>query len=523
MTENLEQVPGPPPEPAGPAPAPCTRNVPQRPVLLRMGRGYGHGGGPKYIKIGMVLGVALLMFGMANLWFAARADNAARHDVPGVNAVILFETPGNMPALETVPVAVRRVRRNVTLRDDSRLHLLGALLGWDRFKDTVRLTDPEWVLTMDLPGYRMEPLLESGRLPEPGAPEVLAGDLARMEPFQLDGQTFHVVGRLKRSASVFLFTYLLPRSSAFAESFSPERGARTGLFVQDAGRLFDEDLLPDLYPAPVVSDAEAESGTDGAATETPETEPPLVLPNYLGGIMRSPDGIALQVLSALFTIACGGICFVYCLFVRLYAGNSVLARPFLGAVKERSSLFLYMHLFFYGVFFLTMLFVIDNPLLAYRLKLYIEMAFSRGGMGHVGAAYDSGSIAWAAWMTFYNNYIEQTLLLTFFISLIPVPLGLIKNLLSFLLIGGAMSPIWTGSADMFTLHSVTMVLELEAYILACFAITAWPLTLIEGMRVRRCLYGVKRGLLLLLSAALVTGVLLALAAMYEALTLIHLL
>jgi hypothetical protein len=95
--------------------------------------------------------------------------------------------------------------------------------------------------------------------------------------------------------------------------------------------------------------------------------------------------------------------------------------------------------------------------------------------------------------------------------------------LSFLLIGGAMAPAWSGSAAMLMLHSITMVLELEAYILACFAITAWPLTLLAGIWSRQFLDSLKRGVLMLLSAMVVTGVLLAVAALYEALTLIHLL
>lgn len=521
MTEDLEQAPGPPPEPPHPISGPHAPNVDQCRKPLRRLRCNVHAQRPGYAMRGMALGLVVIVVGMAHLWFAAREDAAALRDAPWENAVLLFETPRNLPVLETLPVRVRRVRRDAPLRDDFRLNLLGGLLGWDRFEGTVRLTDPEWVFAADLPGHRLAPLLESGRLPVPGAPEVLAGDLARMEPFQVDGQTFQVVGRLKRSASVFLFAYLLPHGTAFAASFSPARGARTGLLVEDGSRLFEEDLLPELYSEPAATAPETASAERG--TEPAGGEPPLVLPNYHGGILRSPDDVALRAMTGLFATALGGACFLFCLFLWMHAGHSVLARPFLGEVRRRSSLFLEMHLFFYGVFFFTMWFALENPLLAYRLKLYIEMAFSQGGVGHVGAAYDSGSIAQAAWMTFYNNYIEQTLLLTFLISLVPIPLGLVKNLLSFLLIGGAMAPIWSGSAAMFMVHVFTMVLELEAYILACFAITAWPLTLFTGIWSRRLLDSLKRGVLMLLSAMVVTGVLLAAAALYEALTLIHLL
>ncbi len=473
--------------------------------------------------VGVVFGICVTLLGLLLLWAAAGADYAALRGAPWENAVILFETPAGVSAAEILPAQVRRVERDEILRSDYLLKVLGTLFRWDRFEETVRLTDPEWVIAMDLPAHKVAPLLNSGRLPEPGQPEVLAGDLARMEPFQVDGRTFEVVGTLKRSASVFLFAYLLPHGADFAEHFTPERGAKEGLLLEDASRLFQEDLLPDLYPKPVLKESEPTSDTPKKRPEVPEAEAPLVLPNYLGGIMRSPDTVALSTLLGMMLIAGGGACFYFYLFRRLYAGKGVLARPFFAEVLKRPVLFWTMHLFFYGVFFSIMWRAMDNPLLAYRTKLYIEMVFSQGGLGHVGAAYDSGSIAHAAWMTFYNNFIEQTLLLTFLISLVPIPLGLIKNLLSFLLVGGAISPIWAGSAATLTVHALTMILELEAYILACFAITAWPLTLISGIRSKQCLKGLKSGLTMLLSAVVVTGIILALAALYEALTLIHLL
>ncbi len=469
--------------------------------------------------VGVCVGVCLVVAGVLTLWLAAAADTVALSGEPWKDALIFIHIPKDLSAAETLPVRVRLVERVAPLESDTELQLMGELVQWNRFENMVRLSDPEWVIALDLPEHKLRALLESGRLPEPGQPEVLAGDLARSEEFQVDGITFKVVGTLKRSVSVFLFSYLLPYSSDFANLFTPERGAREGVLVEEGRWLIDDNLLPELYSEP---EGDTEEEDEGVLEEGEEVrDQSLVLPNYLGGIMRAPGVVTLQALVGMILIAFGGACFHFYLFKRLHAGKGVFTRPFLAEVLKRPKLFWGMNFFFYGIFFWTMWTAINNPLLAYRTKLYIELVFSKGGLGHIGAAYDSGIIAHAAWMTFYNNFIEQTLGFTFLVSLIPIPLGLIKNLLSFMLVGGAMSPLWVGAAETLTMHSLTMALELEAYILACFAITAWPLTLLAGLWSRQFKAALKSGALMLLSAMLVTGVMLAIAALYEALTLIH--
>lgn len=483
---------------------------------------------------GMGIGLCVVCAGILVLWYAAMSEYALLERTPWKDAFILFKSPKELPKSETIPVYVRLAERATTLDSDLPLMLMGELVEWDRFDRHIGLSDPEMVIALDLPVERLQPLLESGRLPEPGKPEVLAGDLARPDPFLIDGTKFQVVGTLKRSVSGFLFAYMLPSASAFPAMFTPERGAVEGTLIVQGTRLIEDGLLPEYFATlpPEEGEGEGENeaeeegeGGEEIAAGTPgdsDGPAPLVVPNYLGGLIRSSNNTTWLALFAMALVAWGGAFFYYSLFRRLKEGDGVILRPFVEEALQRRKLFWSMHLFFYGVFFLAMWSAVEYPLLAYRTKQYIEAVFEVGGLGHVGAAYDSGHITNAAWMTFYNNYIEQTLGLTFLISLFPIPLGLIKNLLSFLLVGGAMSPLWVGSTDMLMLHSLTMALELEAYILACFAITAWPVILISGVLNHRFLPALKRGLLVLFSAMVLTGIILGLAAVYEAMTLIHL-
>lgn len=490
-------------------PAPANESTPSYPETLST---------PRKPWKGLCFSLCVVFAGIFLLWYAAGREYASLEQEPWKNAFILFKTPEGVLASETVPVRARLVEREQALASDLPLELMGTLVEWDRFNKHIGLSDPEMVIALDVSPEKLQPLLASGRLPEPGKPEVLAGDLARPESFKIDGIEFQVVGTLKRSVSGFLFAYMLPHGTDFAGLFTLERGAVEGVLVENGERLMKEGLLPDFLATPEETEEEAKADNE-AGEEVPER---LVVPNYLGGLMRSSDRTVLLTLFAMALVAWGGALFQYHLFRRLKAGNGIMLRPFVEEALARPKLFWGTHLFFYGAFFLVMWAVMYNPLLAYRTKQYIEAVFEVGGLGHVGFAYDSGRISYAAWMTFYNNYIEQTLLLTFSISLFPIPLGLIKNLLSFLLVGGAMSPLWVGSSDMLVMHSITMATELEAYILACFAITTWPVMLVSGIRNRSFLKALKHGLLMLFSAMVFTGILLAVAAVYEALTLIHL-
>ena len=462
----------------------------------------------------LILGLCIVGVGLGLLHNISVQESKAFDEAPWVNTLILTKDTTRFLNDDNIPVSIRFAERTTRLDGDLGMELLGELLQWDRFNDYIRLGAAELVVALELDPDELTPLLASGRLPVPGRPEVLAGDLARSESFAIDGVEFQVVGHLKKSVNGFLFTYMLPYPEGYEEIFSKERGAISGLLLKDGELLAKEGRLPEFLTY------------KGNTEETTVTEPdevvPLAVPNILGGFIRSDAKTVYVSFLAMCLIALGGALLQFSgLHFMRRSRQSVIFAPLAEAVLKRPKLFWGSHIFFYGAFFIAVWVAIQSPIRAFRFEQYTETVFQIGGLGHIGAAYSSGKISYAAWMTFYNNYIEQVLFLIFLISLFPLPLGLIKTFLSLCLAGWTMSPLWLRTAEMLFFHSLTIVMELEAYIFACIVIIIWTILLWSGIKNRCFLKSLKQGLLLLFVAALFTGVLLGIAAVYEAVTLIH--
>jgi hypothetical protein len=234
-------------------------------------------------------------------------------------------------------------------------------------------------------------------------------------------------------------------------------------------------------------------------------------------VMTAPP-FAFGSLLALALCAVGGFLIVRRLFHSL--GTRPRALTYFQEVVLRPRLFTGLHAGLYGLLFCSMLAGLANPLANYRMVRVLSTVFSEGDLSHVGQAYESGNILLAAWATFYNNFIVQTLLMTFGISVVPFAPGLLKTALSFALVGFVMAPVWAGAAGGLTYHSITMVLELEAYIVACFAVVVWPLRLVDGLRTDALHLHVRRAAHVVGGAVLLSALMLAIAALYEAVTLI---
>ena len=476
---------------------------------------------------GIVAGIVLILVGMSAIFFSASLDYLNVKDKPWSTAFVLFDIPADLPELESYPVSARRVFRPESLEDDITLQMLEKVVSWERFDQPLHLSDPELLIALDVSAEQQAELLASGRLPEPGKPEVLAGSLARDEAFWIDDVQFTITGRLADSVSGFLFSYMLPHASDFGYLFPDAPNTARGLLVISGETLLEEGILPDnprqtSHNTSTETAVIEEDSNETDADKVAKVDEPLAVPPYTGGMLLAQQNVAKLSIFGLLLTALGGAVAHFSLFRLLQVRGCRPLQAILDMIASRPSLYWGMHVLFYGVFFLSMYESISNPLLTYRITQYIQAVFSDGGLGYIGEAYASGDVIAAAWPTFYNNYIEQTLGLTFMISLFPIPFGLIKNLMSFSLVGGALTPLWVGTSQAYILHSLTMVFELQGYIIACFAITAWPLHLIAGMRLGQFFSYVKSGLLMLFTAAILTGLMLGIAALYEAFTLIHL-
>jgi len=354
---------------------------------------------------------------------------------------------------------------------------------------------PEAVVAIEMEAEALAPLLRSGRLPEAGRPEVLAGPLVRFEHFELDGVRFEVVGELHQGVSGLLYSYLLPLAPGVEAHFHEEHGATRGS-LHPEGQQHLEELVPEL------TDEDAEA------------------PTLLTGQIRTPAVFSAGVLLGLILAATGGAWGYVRMYRRWQPGAPWLFRDLMGECVRLRGLLIVMHVGFYGLFFLCMAAGLRFPLLNYYVMTYISRAFMEGQLAYVGTAYADGDILMATLATFHNNYIIQTLGLTFGISLVPLALGALKTAASFALVGFAMAPVWAGTAAGMTYHSITMILELQAYILASFAVVVWPLRVYRAFRHGPADVELLTGGRILLGAAALTAIMLFIAAAFEAVTLI---
>ena len=111
----------------------------------------------------------------------------------------------------------------------------------------------------------------------------------------------------------------------------------------------------------------------------------------------------------------------------------------------------------------------------------VKQQFTEGDLAYIGEAYLSGDILAAANATWVNNFLLQTLAMGVLPSLVPLGIGFFKTLLSLGIVGFAMAPMWTDIIGNYVLHSGTMVLELEPYVIVAWACILWPVRFIKGI------------------------------------------
>ncbi|NLN92483.1 MAG: hypothetical protein GX130_04125 [Candidatus Hydrogenedens sp.] len=424
----------------------------------------------------------------------------------------IYLSPTKIPAdVKSYPVAVRPLTPMLWTGEDI-IHTLFRLGEKDPDDLSTRW---ELLIAADLKPEELQPLLLSGRLPEPGTNEVLAGDLASEKDFALEGKIFTVVGHLRPALSGFICSYLLPDLSNFADIFPEDNNAVFhGLLLPEKG-LDSPDAPKGKLRRPL-----RKLHVSGEFIDD-EEGPQIELPAMLGGIMRTLEEVAWWSFLSMILCAFSGSLFFIFLFRQMHLRQYRLFAPIHRAMNDYQKFFVFTHFFMYAAFFFAMHTTLHYPAIAFHLKRYIMDTFSQGGLEFIGSAYDAGNVFQAAWATFYNNYIDQTLFMTFGWSLL-IPVGVMKTLGSFILVGGVMAPMWVGTPLVLIFHSLTMIVELEAYIIASFAVLLWPYILIRGIRNKAFGSAVKKGVAILFNAALLTAVILMAAAFYEALTLIKL-
>ncbi len=459
---------------------------------------------------GLALPLAVLAAGV--LWLGAVALTEALWLArqPWANAMLVSDSalddPGAFAELEDA----RRVRIRAAERQEQQSEAIAIMERVITGSATETLFfAQEWVVAAPLIQEETAPLLAAGRLPEPGKPEVLAGPLAGHSPFTLDGTQFTVTGRLHGSIGGLVYAYLLPEHPAHTPLFGPGK-AQTGWLHPDGVTALAkiQKAGAELVAGEAAEGEEGggDGGTEPAVFEVQaRTAAPFAWGTWLG----------------LFVMAAGGTLFYRRLAVRL-SGDMVSGfRPLFVEAARRPKLFVGVHIGLYALFFGFMAAGLLMPVRGYLMTRYMSSVFMEGGLSYIGQAYASGNILSAAGATFINNYFVQTVGLTYLASfLVPLAPGVLKTAASFALVGFAMAPGWTGTASGMTFHSVTMVLEMEGYILACFVVLLWPVCLLRAALRGEGWAAVRHGVRLMALGVVASGVILAFAALYEAATLI---
>lgn len=356
--------------------------------------------------------------------------------------------------------------------------------------ESMRLDMREYVVAVSMPDSEWAPLVESGRVPEPGRPEVLAGPMCRFDRFTLDGIEFKVVGKLQRGTAGLSFAYLLPDSGDVMRLFDDSRGATRGWIDKDASN----------------RERTGAQGSDESARVLLASTPAQPM-------------VARGVFAALLFVVLGGAV----LQVRLLQAFCRRTRIFANLIDSthtHARLFRAVHICCYGALMASMMLGFAFPL-AHRLAMVmVNDLFMRGDLAYIGNAYMSENILHATVATFINNYIVQTLSITMLPSLLIPVWGLLKTMLNLSIAGFVLAPLYTGVAWGFAFHSITVSLEVEAYVIAAHATLLYGLHLWRGLRSGAFVQSAILASKTMIEAAALTGILLLVAAGYEAATLI---
>ncbi|NLE94163.1 MAG: hypothetical protein GX600_00575 [Dehalococcoidia bacterium] len=199
-------------------------------------------------------------------------------------------------------------------------------------------------------------------------------------------------------------------------------------------------------------------------------------------------------------------------------------RSGIAVVRRHRRAYLIINLVYYGIVLAAMVFVTAFPAIQQALTDAVLISFSEEPLAAVVDAYASGNVFKAAMLTFAVNLFLGAILVLLLPSLIIPFSGLLMGLIRATLWGLLLAPTTPELQMAMIPHSLCLLLEGQGYILTLLA--AWtlgcafvsPTSVGATTRLGGYLQGLKgAGWVMLLAAAV-----LAVAAVYEAVEVIHL-
>ncbi len=359
------------------------------------------------------------------------------------------------------------------------------------------------ILYPDIASDFTNQMLEWGRFPSPDANEVLAGYcIKNKDNVTVNGHKFGVVGQFKKDVRLFIDSYLFNDSSAAGELFNPQNeGVQNAYILQ-----LPKEKLSDLKVQEQLKKAFPESQFVAYA--------PLIRTE------RVPFFLYILGMAILFM---GGSVFlfkVYC-FLSERIVNNWLRLPLL-EISKYKRLFLALHFIYFGVAILFILVAYCLPELQACLLAGIKSQVT-GGSGPLavaGRAYMSKNILRAAVTTFAINFFLGSVAYITIPSVIIPGVGVLAATFRAMAWGLLLAPTFDTLSGAMLPHSLTILLEGEGYVVASFfglLVLVYLFRKAEGPSIPGR-YG--KALLMNLRGNVLVAIVLAIAAIYEAIEVI---
>jgi hypothetical protein len=139
-------------------------------------------------------------------------------------------------------------------------------------------------------------------------------------------------------------------------------------------------------------------------------------------------------------------------------------------IKENKNVYFIINAVYYGLVILGMIIVSTNPELQKQLKTAVNQEFTSGPLSSLGEAYTGGKLLTAMALTFLINLLFGTfLVITLPSAFIPF-FGLLMGVFRATMWGLVLSPSDPDMRGAMIPHSLTLLIEGQAYIVAMLAV-----------------------------------------------------
>jgi hypothetical protein len=193
-------------------------------------------------------------------------------------------------------------------------------------------------------------------------------------------------------------------------------------------------------------------------------------------------------------------------------------------VRRHGRAYVSINLVYYGAVAVSMAYVTTHPELQRALTEAVVLSFSQGPMETVAGAYREGHVLEAALLTFSFNFFAGSVLVLLLPSTLVPFSGLLLGFVRAVLWGLLLAPTSPELQAAMVPHFLTLLIEGQGYILTLLAVWVFGRAFVAPSSVEASSWqeGYVRGLRKAGAVMVLAALVLAIAAVYEALEIIYL-